>query len=90
LQPKKQSIILSVTDTGVGIPKHVQHHIFSKFFRAPNVTQRDITGTGLGLYLVKQLAEQLNVKVWFESEVGKGSTFYLSLPLEGGGAALKN
>jgi PAS domain S-box-containing protein len=82
LHTEKKDIICSITDTGIGIPEQSQALVFSKFFRATNVLNRDTTGTGLGLYLVKRLAEQLGAKVWFESEVDKGSTFYLALPLE--------
>lgn len=73
-------IILAVQDTGLGIPKAAQEQIFTKFFRAPNVVKLETSGTGLGLYLVKGLADQLGGKVWFESEEHKGSIFYFSLP----------
>jgi PAS domain S-box-containing protein len=80
LRLRNRQAVFSVADTGVGIPRYSQDKIFSKFFRAPNVMQRETTGTGLGLYLVKGMADQLGASVWFESELGKGSTFYLSLP----------
>jgi PAS domain S-box-containing protein len=80
LRLRNRQAMFSVADTGVGIPRYSQDKIFSKFFRAPNVMQRETTGTGLGLYLVKGMADQLGATVWFESELGKGSTFYLSLP----------
>jgi PAS domain S-box-containing protein len=79
-QKMRKNVICSVSDTGAGIPKKSHPQIFKKFFRAPNVVSHDTTGTGLGLYLVKRLADQLGIKVWFESEEDKGSTFYLSLP----------
>jgi signal transduction histidine kinase len=74
------NLIVSVHDTGFGIPKSARSQIFTKFFRAPNVVKLETSGTGLGLYLVKGLAEQLGGKVWFTSEENKGSTFYFSLP----------
>lgn len=80
LRARKKDILCCVTDTGIGIPKTAHERIFSKFFRAPNVVARDTTGTGLGLYLVKRLADQLEAKVWFKSEPGSGSCFYLALP----------
>jgi PAS domain S-box-containing protein len=80
LRQKADAVILSVHDTGLGIPKAAQAQIFTKFFRAPNVVKLETSGTGLGLYLVKGLADRLNGKVWFKSEEHKGSTFYLSLP----------
>jgi PAS domain S-box-containing protein len=76
----KEKIICSVSDTGIGIPEQAHKQIFSKFFRAQNVHERDTTGTGLGLYLIKSLAEHIDIPIWFESEEGKGTTFYFSLP----------
>jgi PAS domain S-box-containing protein len=79
----RRNFVLSVTDTGMGIPKAAQKHIFTKFFRADNILTQDVTGTGLGLYLTRAIAEHLDGDVWFESVEGKGSTFYLSLPKRG-------
>jgi PAS domain S-box-containing protein len=76
----KDEIICSVDDTGIGIPKQSHEYIFNKFFRAPNVLDRDTTGTGLGLYLIKSLAERINIPLWFESDESKGTTFYFALP----------
>lgn len=80
LTERKNDVVLAVQDTGLGIPKNAQSQIFTKFFRAPNVVKLETSGTGLGLYLVKGLAEQLGGNVWFKSEEHKGSTFYFSLP----------
>jgi PAS domain S-box-containing protein len=77
---RADSVVLGVHDTGLGIPKNAQSQIFTKFFRAPNVVKLETSGTGLGLYLVKGLADRLGGKVWFVSEEHKGSTFFLSLP----------
>ena len=76
-------IVCSVSDTGYGIPKHQQAKVFSKLFRADNVKDKGVKGTGLGLYMVKLIVEEAGGKIWFESEEGKGSTFHLSIPLEG-------
>jgi PAS domain S-box-containing protein len=76
---RKDKAIIAVTDTGIGIPKYAQNQIFSKFFRAPNVVKMETSGTGLGLYLVRGLADALGGKVWFESKEGEGSTFYFSI-----------
>jgi len=77
---KGQRLTVSITDTGIGIPEHAQDQIFTKFFRAANVVRRETSGTGLGLYLVKGLADQIGAKVWFKSVENQGSTFYVSLP----------
>lgn len=76
---RKDKAIIAVTDTGIGIPKYAHNQIFSKFFRAPNVVKMETSGTGLGLYLVRGLADALGGKVWFESKEGEGSTFYFSI-----------
>ena len=72
--------LINVTDTGIGISNDDLGHIFQKFYRADNSDTREIGGTGLGLYLVKQRVEAMGGKVWAESAFGEGSTFYVSLP----------
>ncbi len=76
----KTRMIISVSDTGVGIPIDSHLNVFSKFFRAENVIKNEASGIGLGLYLVKGLMNELGGEVWFESQEGKGTTFYLSFP----------
>ncbi|MCA9325640.1 PAS domain-containing protein [Candidatus Saccharibacteria bacterium] len=80
LRARADSAVFSVADSGIGIPKYSQDHIFSKFFRAQNVMRTETTGSGLGLYLVKGLVDNLDGKIWFKSEENVGSTFYLELP----------
>ena len=80
LRPAREYVYISVSDTGYGIPKEQQPKIFEKLFRADNVRKLDVEGTGLGLYIVKAVAEKLDGAVWFESEEGKGTTFYVVLP----------
>ena len=72
--------LINVTDTGMGISTDDLQHIFQKFYRADNSQTREVGGTGLGLYLVKQRVETMGGKVWAESGFGEGSTFYVSLP----------
>jgi signal transduction histidine kinase len=73
--------LLCVHDSGIGIPAYQQGRIFSRFMRADNAHAHNIGGTGLGLYLCRELVERHNGRIWFESLEGHGSTFYVSLPL---------
>ena len=70
-----------VADQGVGIPAEAISQLFSKFFRVDNNQTRHIGGTGLGLALVKELIEAHQGRVWVDSEVGRGSTFFFTLPV---------
>lgn len=69
---------LWVRDFGMGIPKRDQSRIFARFFRASNALH--IEGTGLGLNIVKRYVELLGGKIWFETELGQGTTFHITLP----------
>ena len=66
-------------DQGIGIPKADQAQMFTRFFRASNV--KNIHGTGLGLTIVKRYLDLMGGTIDFESEYGKGSTFYFKLPI---------
>jgi len=83
IQEKKPDVMITVSDTGCGIPESQQAKIFTKLFRADNARIIDTDGTGLGLYIVKAIVELGHGKIWFESEENKGSTFYVTIPLEG-------
>ncbi|HVB22814.1 MAG TPA: PAS domain-containing sensor histidine kinase [Ktedonobacteraceae bacterium] len=72
---------ISVQDRGIGIPQHQHQQIFGRFMRADNTQAWGISGTGLGLYICHELAELHEGHLWFESEEGTGSTFFLTLPL---------
>lgn len=83
IKKDKENVMVSVKDKGYGIPQKDQKKIFTKLFRADNIKERDNTGNGLGLYIVKAVVEQTGGKIWFESEENKGTTFYLTIPLTG-------
>lgn len=85
LKKNIKTVLVSVTDNGMGIPKSAQGQIFSKFYRAQNVVRQETSGTGLGLYLVKGLVETLGGKIWFDSVEHQGSSFFVRLPIEYGG-----
>lgn len=75
-----EHIVVSVADTGIGIPREDQAHLFQKFYRVDNSDTREIGGTGLGLYLCRRLTETIGGRIWIESEYKRGSTFYVELP----------
>ncbi len=73
-------IQIDVSDTGIGISKEDQARLFTKFFRADNPSTREVSGTGLGLYITKHLIEAHGGKIWVNSEAGNGTTFSLTWP----------
>lgn len=81
LEEEGKFVQVAIKDTGVGIPKSQQKHIFQKFFRSDNIMKHQTVGTGLGLFIAKAVIEQNKGKIWFESEEGKGTTFYFTLPI---------
>ena len=73
---------IKVSDTGVGIPREELPKLFNKFVRAKDAVKTNVTGTGLGLYIAKQMIEAHKGRLWAESEgLGKGSTFFVELPI---------
>ncbi len=76
----EHNVQIIVEDTGIGIAREELGHVFQKFYRVDNSDTREIGGTGLGLYLVKQRVEALNGRIWVESEKGRGSRFIVMLP----------
>ncbi len=75
-----KEVTIGIHDQGIGIPEDEVDHLFQKFYRVDNTETREIGGTGLGLYLSRTIIEMYNGKIWVESEEGKGSSFYFSLP----------
>jgi signal transduction histidine kinase len=80
LETGETTVLWAIRDTGVGIPKADQARVFEKFYRADNVVPLDTEGTGLGLHLARLIAEQVHGRIWFESEEGQGSVFFVELP----------
>jgi len=73
-------VVVSIRDSGIGIPTEDIPHLFQKFYRVDNSDTREIGGTGLGLYLCRRLIEAMGGRIWVESEYKKGSTFSIELP----------
>jgi PAS domain S-box-containing protein len=76
----EQVVQCYVKDTGPGIPSEDVPHLFQKFYRVDNSATRTIGGTGLGLFICRKIVELYNGRIWVESELGKGSSFYINLP----------
>jgi two-component system NtrC family sensor kinase len=83
LHSEDDQVVLSVADTGVGIPASDQPHIFEKFYRASNAP-KGTPGTGLGLAIVKSIVENHQGRIWLESGIGKGSKFVIMFPKDRG------
>lgn len=75
-----QTVSVTITDSGIGIPPEDVPHLFQKFYRVDNSDTREIGGTGLGLYISRRLIESNNGHIGVNSTFGKGSTFYVQLP----------
>jgi len=78
-----ESLLVTVTDTGIGIPENQQKNIFKKLYRADNAKKIDPDGSGLGLYIINEFMMHSGGRVWFSSKEGDGTVFYASLPLSG-------
>jgi signal transduction histidine kinase len=73
-------VVLSIADTGIGIPEGDRDRLFEKFVRMENAKKVDANGSGLGLFIVKKVIDAHGGKIWFQSEEGKGTTFSIELP----------
>ena len=82
LDLKNGEIEFSIKDSGIGIPENEKSNIFQKFFRASNAIKKEPEGSGLGLFVAKNIVEAHGGKIWFESEEGRGTTFYFTIPIK--------
>ncbi len=80
-EAKNDEVILTVADTGIGIPQSDQPRIFERFYRVDAARSREAGGTGLGLSIAKHLIEAHGGRIWVDSEVGVGSQFHFSVPI---------
>lgn len=78
----KDEVEVKIEDTGVGIPLAQQEKIFTKFFRSSNVRKIDTEGTGLGLYICKNIVEAHDGRIWFDSEQDRGTAFHFTIPIK--------
>lgn len=72
---------VGIKDNGIGIPQEQQKNLFTRFFRATNAVKMQTDGSGLGLFIIKGIVEKHGGSIWFESEEGKGTTFYFTLKI---------
>jgi CheY-like chemotaxis protein len=79
--PDEAIVTLTVSDTGIGIPRDKIDRLFEKFVQVDGSTTRQYGGTGLGLAICRELVSMMGGKIWIESVEGEGSTFYVQLPL---------
>ncbi|MEA3293159.1 MAG: ATP-binding protein [Patescibacteria group bacterium] len=77
-----KDIEVSIKDNGIGISDDQKERVFTKFFRGANALSKETEGTGLGLFIAKNIINAHDGKIWFESKKGEGSTFYFTLPIE--------
>ncbi len=80
IKEKAEELFFSIEDQGYGIPASDHVRVFSKFYRGDNIKRKEPSGTGLGLYMVQQIIENLRGEIWFKSREGKGTTFFFTLP----------
>jgi PAS domain S-box-containing protein len=81
LERRQQDLCITVRDEGLGIAAPELDRIFEKFYRVDPHMTRGVSGSGLGLYICRELIRRMGGSIWVESEVGKGSTFFVLLPL---------
>jgi signal transduction histidine kinase len=79
LAERESEVSVSISDQGLGIPPEAASHLFERFYRAKNVTIAEIPGSGIGLYIVKSIVDELGGKITVESLVNQGTTFTVTL-----------
>ena len=83
VERQEKQILICVRDSGSGIPEDQKGNIFKKLYRASNAIELDPQGTGLGLYIVKSMVREAGGDIWFESEQGVGTAFFVTFPIQG-------
>jgi len=83
VEKRGEELLFQISDCGVGMSREALHHLFERFYRAEDKLARG--GTGLGLYITRQIIEAHGGQIWAESKLGEGSTFSFTLPLNGKG-----
>jgi signal transduction histidine kinase len=78
-----EELLVSVADSGLGIPLEDQKHLFERHTRVIRKEHKKVKGSGLGLFIVRSVAQRHGGDAWVESAEGEGSTFFLSIPLAG-------
>ncbi len=81
LDSNGKEVVVSVKDSGVGIAEEQKKRVFTKFFRGTNVIKMETDGSGLGLFITKNIIVSHDGRIWFESKPGKGTTFYFAIPI---------
>lgn len=82
IKSDEKEIEIQVKDTGIGIPQRQQEKVFTKFFRSDSAMKVETEGSGLGLCIAKNIIEAHGGRIWFNSEEGRGSTFYFIIPIK--------
>lgn len=83
IKQREKEFLVKIKDTGVGVPPEQESRLFTKFFRGSNIMHKGLgtEGTGLGLYIVKNIIEKHGGKAWLVSQLNKGTVFYFTLPV---------
>lgn len=83
LKQQEASLLVAVKDDGIGITPEAQQYIFQRFYRSPEARRKRTDGSGLGLYIVKNIVNYHGGRIWFESVEGVGTTFFFTVPVGG-------